>query len=67
MSNEYKDYLQDSACDVLLDQGILKRIDMSDTFHGGFIILGYDFNFQKRLYFVWNDDIDGWDYREINI
>ena len=68
MSNEYKDWYEDRAYDVIIENNLIRRIEYSTKWYDGFLFIGYapDWN-EKVAYFVWLDDIDGWSYRQICI
>ena len=66
MSNEHTDWLRDQASDIMLDNGTLKNIEYCESFHCGYITIGEDYDWHRRVFFIWNDDLDGWSYREIN-
>lgn len=60
MSNEFKDYLYDTICDVVLDSGAMDEIEQ---IHGiSYSIRNYVYgrkNGQKVILMVWFDDETG--------
>lgn len=50
MSNEYKDWLRDQASDIMLDNGTLKNIEYCESFHGGYITIGEDYDWCRRVF-----------------
>ena len=65
MSNEYKDWLWDTAQDYLLENCLLNKIKGITKWDDGFLINGQDEYGVAKVYFVWLDDIDGWSYKII--
>lgn len=70
MSNELKDYLYDTICDVVLDSGAIDQID--EICSASYSIRNYVHgrkNGQKVILIVWfDDDINEWqiEHRESN-
>lgn len=68
MSNEYKDWLEDRACEVMEETGLVSRIIYYTKWYDGFLFIGMSTNTHEKVaYFVWLDDIDGWSYRQIYV
>lgn len=67
MSNEYKDWLRDTATDILLDRELIKHIEYCESMYHGYIAIGIDYNWQRHMFFIWNDENEGWYYREVFI
>jgi len=70
MSNEFKDYLYDTICDVVLDSGAMDQIDeiCSASYSIRNYVHGWK-NGQKVVLMVWFDDALGeWriEHRETN-
>ena len=68
MSNEYKDWLWDTAQDYLLNEVyMIEEIEYMTEYDYGYSILCRHTDGSKRVYFVWNDEDWGWSYRSIDI
>lgn len=67
MSNEYEDWSRDEAADYLLNNNLVERIEYCEPMHYGYIAIGQELDETRHIFFVWNDDLDGWSYREIYI
>ena len=67
MSNEYKDWLKDKVADYLLDCYLVKRIEYCEPMQSGYIVIGEGLDWERHVFFVWDDDIEGWSYKEIYI
>lgn len=67
MSNEYKDWLRDKAADYLLDCYLVERIEYCEPIGDGYIAIGEGRDWARHVFFVWDDDVEGWSYREISI
>ena len=65
MSNEYKDWLWDTSQEYVIENRLLKTIDSISIWDDGFLINGKDEYNVTKVYFVWLNDVDGWNYREI--
>ena len=67
MNDEYEDWLRDTAADYLLDNNLVRHIEYCEPMHYGYIAIGQELDGTRHIFFVWNDDLDGWSYREIYI
>ena len=67
MSNEYKDWLRDTAANYLLDCRLAKSIEYCEPMQGGYIAICEGFDWERHVFFVWDDDLEGWSYREIYV
>lgn len=65
MSNEYRDYMWDCAQNCILDANCIKKVEYCTEWNYGYLIVGYSPEWRKKVYFVWNDDVEGWSFREI--
>lgn len=63
MSNEYKDYMQDSAIDVVLEKKMVDCIHYVIEKAPGYYIVGSD-DIDLKVYFVWLDDNGKWQYEK---
>lgn len=70
MSNEYKDWLQDTIYEIILDNNILHKIEYCAQIEScTFVVIGYDDYNTFKVYKIWLDEsneyIDGWSYYEM--
>lgn len=59
MSNEHKDWLMDQAQDFMLINEYIDRIEYTDSFKHGYLIIGLK-NWVRQAYYVWWEEPDGW-------
>jgi len=68
MSNEYKDWLLDTAQDYLLNEVyMIERIEWTTSFNDGYLMICEHADHSKGAYFVWNDEDCGWSYKFIEV
>lgn len=67
MSDAYKDWLRDKAADYLLDNGLVERIEYCEPMQYGYIAVGEGRDWARHIFFIWDDDLEGWSYKEIYV
>lgn len=68
MSNEYGDWLLDTAQDYLLNEVyMIQKIESTTPFQDGYLMICEHTDDSKGVYFVWNDDDYGWSYKEVYV
>lgn len=68
MSNEYKDYLWDTAQNYLLNEVyMIEKIECVTSFNDGYLMICKHVDYSKGAYFVWFDEDDGWNYKSIYV
>jgi len=60
MSNEYKDWLLDTAQEYVLENEYMRSIEYITVWEDGYLALGTSIYGDKVIYFIWLDDLDGW-------
>lgn len=67
MSNEYKDWLWDTAQEYILEKEYMRSIEHFTIWEDGYLALGTNMYGDKVMFFIWFDDIDGWGCKLIEI
>lgn len=68
MSNEYKDWEWDAAQTYLLNEVyMIEKVEYITGFKDGYLVICRHTDGSRAPYFVWLDEINGWNYREIYI
>ena len=68
MSNEYKDWCWDAAQDYLVNEVyMIEEVEYMTEFEDGYLVICRHTDGSRGPYFVWNDDDNGWSYKEVYI